>query len=288
MRDRAERAAERRPQPERRSVARWGSAERVLALQRTAGNVATARTLARNVLPPPPGFDHTRIHGALAHLKALGLPTDALDGIVDQLRFVKGGAQPSFQPGLLNDDVELSERYLSGVEQTTLSGPPIVGANPGSLFHELTHAFMYFHRKDADLEAILAEARAAYTGSPMQDGSASEDPARVLQEAAAEYVGGRVATYFGAVQTLSSASAKGALTQAVVDRAAKDYDRGMAVRVYGYEERGGLFSFQTKEVHSAANIPERLRGYLDARILANRFAEHFADDPSLRSFTPGP
>ena len=121
----------------------------------------------------------------------------------------------------------------------------------------------------------------------MQDGSASEDPARVLQEAAAEYVGGRVATYFGAVQTLSSASAKGALTQAVVDRAAKDYDRGMAVRIYGYEERG-CSAFRRRRCSPPRTSPERLRGYLDARILGNRFAEHFADDPSLRSFTPGP
>ena len=288
MRDRAERAAQGQAKPKAQVPAPWGSADRVLALQRTAGNVATTRMLARHLLSPPAGFDHARIHSALAHLKGLGLPTDALDGIVDQLRFVKGGPQPSFQPGPFNDDVELSEQYLSGVEQTTLTGPPIVGANPQSLFHELTHAFMYFHRKDADLEAILAEARAAYTGSPMQDGSPSEDAERVLQEAAAEYVGGRVTTYFSAVQTLSSASAKGALTQAVVDRAAKDYDRGMAVRVHGYEERSSLFSLQTREVQSATKIPERLRGYLDARILGNRFAEHFADDPSLRAFTPAP
>jgi hypothetical protein len=119
----------------------------------------------------------------------------------------------------------------------------------------------------------------------MQDASTSQDPARVLQEAAAEYVGGRVETYFNAVHALASASARGTLTAQGIASIAKEYDSGMAVRIYGYEERCGLFRTAT-EVQSAAPIPERLCQYLETRILAGRFAEYFADDPALTAFAP--
>ena len=275
----SERASVRRKQPETRSIARPRRVRARRRLQRTAGDVATARTLARTCAAAARVRRHS-IHGALAHLKALGLPTDALDGIVEQLRVRQGRASRPSSQG--------SSTTMSSCRSGTCpawsrrrSAAADRRREPRALFHELTHAFMHFHARTRIRGDPGRGARRVH-GPPMRTAQPAGPGARAA--GSGRRIRGRpCGDVLRCVQTLSSASA-GELAQAVVD-GARRRRRGMVVRVTATRSAAGCSTPPDRRRSPREFILERPRLRRRRRILANRFAEHFADDSSQRSFT---
>ena len=135
----------------------------------------------------------------------------------------------------------------------------------GSLYHELTHAYLDMMARDPNVSLFMRRGTAQYRDAPLKDGEPSSDPARVFEEAVAVYVSGRVFGYVQAYNELTIAARVSTPEKWVAHKLA-EAERFLAqdVPAYGYEERG-LFS--PDQVQSSRPLPETFRQEIDKTLL---------------------
>ena len=118
----------------------------------------------------------------------------------------------------------------------------------------------------------------------------ADDPDRVFQEAAASYVGHRVATWYSTydqIETYRESVDKrtwdGHGEKAYYDRVEKvvakiplEYDHDMRDQVFGYQMRGGA------QVETIQAISARIKAFCDREILENKISDSLASPGFLK------
>jgi len=236
---------------------------------------------------------------ASAHLKvklarfvlaaeSYGMPVRFLKKVVSEYDF-----------GIDNDYDDHANTTLNGV---TLTTPTLLGLRHdathmadeiavNTLYHEATHA--YVDLVDADETDMWAEAVREYWGAKLKNGRVVDDPDRVAQEAAAEYVACRASTVWTAFRTVSNLNAlldkfearlmsEGRMqevwdfyqSQGTIPEA---YNQSMRQRVFGYQVMSGS---QTSIADRP--IPYRLKRWCDS-VLEFKILDRFEQMLALRS-----
>jgi RHS repeat-associated protein len=150
-----------------------------------------------------------------------------------------------------------------------------------TIFHEGTHAYIIDHASNPALANVLRAATDYYKGAVMSNGRVVSDPARLAEEAAAEYVEHRIQSWFSAYTQLQSDKAAGRLDQAEAQNIARQYDKAMSQRVFGYDNSSNL----SREVTTSKPIPDTLKQFLDGTLLEGRISDRFEDDPKFKELT---
>jgi hypothetical protein len=112
----------------------------------------------------------------------------------------------------------------------------------------------------------------------MKDGSTSRDPERLFTEAAAAYVGDRIAAWWGAYEALTSSIEQGRLTPKIATEMAKTYDRVVGNLVTGYEPE----HWNSGQREPTKPISRELKQFLDQDVLGGRIHDKFSQDPVLQ------
>ncbi len=140
-----------------------------------------------------------------------------------------------------------------------------------TVYHESTHAYLDLMENDPKFAAFIKEGVSYYTGAPLKGGGVSRTPDRLFQEAVASYVGNRVASWWLAFEVLTSLASAPRTDQGVRERLKRralksqtDYDKAMADRDFGYEEKSWHSSDQ---IETAKPISEHLRTFLDHELI---------------------
>jgi hypothetical protein len=163
-----------------------------------------------------------------------------------------------------------------------LNEPGITGSygSVNTLYHEATHA--YVDLVDLDDENLWAEAEWIYGRARLQSGKKVSDPNRVVNEAAAMYVGHRAAHMYrvwGQMAQLNSyldlVEAKKMTPARLAELIAMSVPEGSIEAAYNKEMKEVVFGYDAKndgdqdEVASEP-IPQQLRTYCDSVILEDK------------------
>jgi hypothetical protein len=158
----------------------------------------------------------------------------------------------------------------------------------GTIYHEATHAYLDLMEDDPRFAPVLQSAEAYYrTQGRLENGGAVTDPAEVVQEAAAGYVGHRVVTWWQAferlhwIAELDVEQRQNPSINRMFTRIPEEYNRGMRQRVFGYESSLGAALTGGDQVHTTTAMPDNLRELCDNEILEGRIHDRFEDDSRL-------
>ncbi|MET0287732.1 MAG: hypothetical protein ABW352_24805 [Polyangiales bacterium] len=191
---------------------------------------------------------------------------------------------PSFNTMLLD------ESDLLGVSNVT-DGRSSASGVIGDVYHEATHAWLDLRRGLPEVRALREQGIAHYHDAPVVHDEQA-DSERLFEEAIAEYVGWRISVFWQARSSLliwrervkprgdRSARAEEQLAS-VLRKLPSDYDRGMALREFGYQpppwfsSRGGAQDVTTREISTA------MRSFADDRLLENRVPHFFIQSREL-------
>jgi hypothetical protein len=150
----------------------------------------------------------------------------------------------------------------------------------GTIYHESTHAWFQLKSKEPAVADIIRKGTAYYERAPLQGGAKADDPARVFNEAAASYVGGRVGNWWLSFQGLSflaAAHARRGDVQRFIAQQQRAYNRAMAERTFGYQDTGGLLGIGSQQTATTRQISDQLKRFLDETILDGTIPETFGE-----------
>jgi len=156
------------------------------------------------------------------------------------------------------------------------------------IYHEATHAWFDLKEDDGDVKTIVREGERYYENSPLEDKTVGDDPDRIFQEAAASYVGHRIAAWWVTVDLMLSyvADADADLKRGATHRARvvtklkelrRDYGTEMAKRVFGYQEVG--WPAFKKQRETTRSIYPSLKDYCDRVLLESKIPDQFDQCP---------
>lgn len=217
-----------------------------------------------------------------------GFPSNALDPLLPNMNVHEGSGEPLTTPP---SDIRLPPDVITGLNDPFPSpGTNSSASAYASLYHELMHAAIdkYAVQKPGDPAWVKFkdDGTAYFTNSPMKDGSTATDPFTIFDEAAASYVGTRVATYVSALAALHSAAQKNGCPVSPSDlaRIEMHYNAGMAAanKETGYEYKG---LFKT-EVYSKLPISPAMKAFIDTNVFHGNMPDTFAASPLPGSCNP--
>lgn len=166
-----------------------------------------------------------------------------------------------------------------------------------TVYHESTHAFLDLKDNEVKFKEFIRRGTDYYRQAPLVGGGTGTDPDRIFQEAAASYVGHRVATWYEALELIQSLretvdektwSNQG--SPGFYGRAEKmareipaDYDSRMSDRIFGYEEQGGGLFSSSIQVETTRPISAAIKAFCDDEILEGKISDTFARAAGLKS-----
>jgi hypothetical protein len=176
----------------------------------------------------------------------------------------------------LNDPAFLDKR---------ISGSVADSGSVNTLYHEATHA--YIDLVDLDDENLWAEAVWIYKRAKLQSGKMVSHPGRVVNEAAAMYVGHRASSMYNVWTKMAQLNAVVDLVDAkkltpaqmdsVIARYLPEgtieagYNKAMREVVFGYDADG----LGPQDEVIGQPVPQQLRTYCDAVILEDKIKNDF-------------
>jgi hypothetical protein len=177
--------------------------------------------------------------------------------------------------GLRENTVYLKEGSLNkGLQAIRADQATSVGA----LYHESTHAFLVSHRDVEPYKTALDEATAHYTGAPVgEQEEPAEDPYRIAQEAAAEYVEARVRAWWYAYGKLNAYASRGLLTATMLNEIRTAYEAEQSRTTFGYDESG------SHQRHTSRPMGAALLKLINEDLLEGKIARPFDDVPEFRA-----
>jgi hypothetical protein len=216
-------------------------------------------------------------------LHRLGAPTRLVVLTNADIAPEAGGG--SFSPSLFGIGRGTIFLDPQAMQSLRLTGQGIFGASTaiGTLYHEATHAYFDAHKDDPTVRELVERGTTYYTGAPLTNGKKASDPSRIFQEAAASYVGERIASWLNTYTMLKGLSERGNLTHAAVERVAKNYDRqmsDMSSESFGYESSHNL----GPQVSVDKTLPDETKQFLDDTVLEGKIHDKFNDDPTFTDF----
>jgi hypothetical protein len=222
-------------------------------------------------------------------LERVGLPVRFLYYVLQRYDFSVGSSDDQITP-LLNL-MELRQSTMDDLREIDPWGT-VWGTVPGSggidsLYHESTHAYFDLKSDEGDQFELnlLREARLYYQRAPMSDGSQSDDPERLAQEAPAEYVGQCAYAYWSTncslarytVREFSGVTAES--MESTLRRIQSHYEAKMGEAQHGCYATGSLW--WEREICTTKPIFPPLKRYCDSILLENKLSATFSGNTRL-------
>lgn len=181
----------------------------------------------------------------------------------------------------------LSEQSLNYVQLLSFEQPQDEARGIEPIYHECTHAYFDLKSEDPKVRTVLTAGQQYYRSAPLKGGGVSHDETRLVQEAAAEYVGHRVSRYWLAAERLFllnklAVPKNSKLLPGIKERADKvpsNYNRAMAERTFGYEYRGS--GKRRQQVQTRRVILPDLRRFCDGALLERTIPDKFGQAARL-------
>jgi len=221
----------------------------------------------------------------VAAAQDLGMPTGFLQEVGADYTVVLGD-----QDTVLHriNTLVLRRETLDAVDELSPDLPFGELSTVYTLYHEATHAWLDLHADESPVAGLISDGEEHYADAPLVDGRTTSDEHRLFQEAAGDYVGSRMAHWWGALADLSIAASTGMLTAARLAAIAADYEAAQSETVFGYSPEGGLLGIGTKQVDTQRPTPASLREFLDCVLLESKVPSSFAAVPAFARFSAGP
>jgi hypothetical protein len=218
-----------------------------------------------------------------------GMPVRFLKQVVREYDFGIDQDAGSDVTNTTLNGMTLSTSTIMGLQHHSTSMADEVAVN--TLYHESTHA--YVDLVDADETSMWADSVQEYEGAKLKNGKIVDDPDRVIQEAAAEYVGWRASSVWSVLRMMSlqntmldkfeARQITAGQLQRLLDLTQargtipEQYNQLMLQRVFGYQMWSGNQS-------SIADrpIPYRLKRWCDS-ILDFKIVDRFEQMDALRT-----
>ena len=208
-----------------------------------------------------------------AHVPMVASNTDALKGWKSdmKLHLSAGTLRPLANP------VPDTIRWESGPIHT--------------LYHEGTHAFLYAKRAEPAVVRLREEAQRYYSQNAwLKTGGSVSDPARVVEEAAADYVAHRAALLWKTMESLAAArDVKRTLTQMTrlqgeeqvktIADLPQHLNEQAGQLTFGYQNN--YWGFGKTQVYTSKPISFALKDYCDQAILERKVPDSFDALPKL-------
>lgn len=154
-----------------------------------------------------------------------------------------------------------------------------------TLYHEGTHAFLYAKEAEPSVVRLREEARRYYSQNAwLKTGGSVSDPARVVEEAAADYVGHRALLLWRTMEAFATARDMKQTLPQMTRHNAEEWLKPFADMPHHYNERAGqlIFGYQKdywgfgkKQVYTSKPISFALKEYCDQAILERRVPDSF-------------
>ncbi|MBN8729407.1 MAG: hypothetical protein J0L64_02625 [Acidobacteria bacterium] len=179
-------------------------------------------------------------------------------------------------------------RPLTNPVPDTLRGE---GSAIHTLYHEGTHAFLYAKQAEPAVVRLREEARRYYSQNAwLKTGGSVSDPSRVVEEAAADYVGHRAALLWKTMEALAAArDVKRTLPQ-MTRLQVEEQVKTLADLPHHFNEQAGqlTFGYQKdywgyggRQVYTSKPISFALKDYCDQAILEHKVPDSFDALPKL-------
>lgn len=176
----------------------------------------------------------------------------------------------------------LEEETLNRVRKMSPDKPYGEGTGIYLIYEESTHAYLDLVSDEPKYKQFIARGKTYYQGAPIKGGRKTTDPDRVFNEAAASYVGSRVATWWSAFEMLSLYISKASSNPTKAESIKKklpevrdDYNRRMADVVFGYSEEGGFLGIGSKQMETTRPMNTDMKAFLDHEILEDKIPDRF-------------
>lgn len=178
----------------------------------------------------------------------------------------------------------LEETDLRSASQMAPDLPIGEASSIRTIYEEATHAYLDLVSNEQRFSLFIAAGERHYRGAPMTGGKITTDPGRVFQEAAANYVANRAATWWSTFESLSiyaslasrDPAAAGRLRQMnSFARLRNDYNRQMAAVVFGYSEEGGFLGIGSEQVETTRAMTNQMKIFLDHELLEDKIPDRF-------------
>lgn len=201
-----------------------------------------------------------------AHVPLVASDTDALKGW-------KWDMQLHLSAGTL--------RPLANPVPDTIGGE---AAPIHTLYHEGTHAFLYSKRAEPAVVRLREEALRYYRDAGLAVGGTATDPARIVEEAAADYVAHRAAMLWRTMEALAEAAeverTAGGMNRFKLEEKVKEcaelpheYNRKGAQLVFGYQNN--YWGYGSRQLMTTKPISFALKNYCDQVILQGKIPDCF-------------
>jgi len=176
------------------------------------------------------------------------------------------------------NSMTLEDRDLESASQMAPALPMGEGSAVRTIYEEATHAYLDLLSDEPRFSHFISAGERHYQGARTAGGTVTTDPGRVFQEAAANYVAHRAATWWSSFESLSiytstaasDPAAAGRLRQMnAFERLRDDYNQQMAQVVFGYSEEGGFLGI------GARAMSGDMKDFLDHELLEDKIPDTF-------------
>jgi hypothetical protein len=225
---------------------------------------------------PTRDFD---MNGFVNHAQHIGLPVGYLNRLIGRYQFM---TRPKQEGPSTTDVVFNYIEFLPSVKsETTFELFRTSGNSIGTVFHECVHAYFDLYEDEPPLPSLKREGVGYYGEALLKDGSRPDNPNYVFNEAAANYVGSRVAAFANAYFEVMAA--KQGKSVGGGERAAVEIGRAMDYYRKGYNNRIAerVFGYDPSEMETTSAIMPILKTYLDTILLESKIPDDFAKLPFL-------
>jgi hypothetical protein len=221
----------------------------------------------------------------ITHVRAFGMP-------VRLLLVAKGSTDIYLVPSLsLSETVDYEWTYgeidfTAKVAQYILDLTKVdpIGDNLNEqnairdIYHESTHAYFNINSDDPKVATIIRDGTAYYKDALMKDGSTALDPVCLFKEAAAMYVGYRVAIWYdflGLLQVVDRDATEDNIVVKIAD-ARRWYNSSALKLDFGYEWRDGA------QLYTIKRISDELKRFCDHDLLEDKIPDDFDHVPAYQ------
>lgn len=159
-----------------------------------------------------------------------------------------------------------------------------------TLYHEGTHAYLHSKRAEPAVVRLREEALRYYRDAGLAVGGTATDPARIVEEAAADYVAHRASMLWRAMEALEEGAeverTAGGMNRFQLEEQVKkctespeEYNRKGAQLVFGYQN--DYWGYGSRQLMTTKPISFALKDYCDQVILQGKIPDSFDGLPEF-------
>lgn len=217
----------------------------------------------------------------IANAERYGLPVRFLRHVARRYTIDYGSSD---EVNAFFNEMTLEEQTLRSVEGMSPAPPFGEASGIRTIYEESAHAFIDLMENDPRFKAFISAGERHYKGAPVSGRRVTSDPERVFNEAAANYVAHRVASWWTAFKNLSIYIAMSAASpvqarrireRGVFERVRNDYNRAMAEVVFGYSMEGGFLGIGSEQAETSLPMTREMKVFLDRELLEGRIPDRF-------------